>query len=460
MRKGVARTLVLASLPLLAIALVATPLGTGASSRPAAKSLSARPDARGPRGPRGFRGPRGPRGFAGAPGATGPQGAEGRIGPTGDQGPQGAQGAPGPQGPPGVGLGRPGFTRTAVDASGGRHSSIVIGPDGLPLISYDGGRQLEVAHCLNLACTSATTSVLETCGVGCEPHTSITIGADGLALIGYTVSSVAHPRVAHCSDIACTAATISTLGEPDHFAFQTNSITIGADGLGLIAFIEPKGLVPKVAHCENVMCSQATITEFDPNANLFRDGISVTIGSDGLALITYNSIGLKVAHCSNLACTAATTATLHSGDVGDWSSVTVGSDGLGLISYLDRPNGSLKVAHCSDVTCSSATTSTVDTGDIGGFSSLTIGSDGLGLISYEAPQTRLGPLKVAHCSNVTCSSATITTLDSAGNLFGTAVTTGADGLGLVSYFDIDGPSLGLQVVHCSNVFCVPYFRRR
>jgi hypothetical protein len=393
----------------------------------------------------------------GAQGPQGPQGPEGADGAEGPEGEQGLAGPQGAQGPPGVGVGRPGFTQTVLDSSGGPRSGIAIGVDGLPLIVYDGGRQLEVAHCSDLACTSATTSVLETCGVGCQPHTSITIGADGLGLIGYTVSSVAHPKVAHCSDIACTAATISTLGEPDHFAFQTNSITIGADGLGLIAFLEPKGLVPKVAHCENVTCSQATITAFDPNANLFRDGISVAIGSDGLALITYNSIGLKVAHCSNLACTAATTATLDSGNVGDWSSVTIGSDGFGLISYLDRPNGSLKVAHCSDVTCSSATTSTIDTGDIGGFSAITIGSDGLGLITYEAPQTRLGPLKVAHCSNVACSSATTTTLDPRGDLFGTSVTVGVDGLPLVGYNNQDS---GLKVVHCSNVFCIPYFRRR
>ena len=457
LRRSVAQTFVLASLPALAVALVATPLGTGATSRPTVDALSARPDARGPRGPRGLRGPRGPRGFAGVPGLQGLRGEEGSIGPEGAEGEQGLQGPQGPPGTAGVGLTRPGHTNTTLDAAGGRNSAIAIGADGLPLISYDGGRQLEVAHCSDLTCTSATTSVLETCGVGCEPHTSITIGADGLGLIGYTVSSVAHPKVAHCSDIACTAATISTLGEPDHFSFETNSITIGADGLGLIAFLEPKGLVPKVAHCENVTCSQATITEFDPNANLFRDGISVAIGSDGLALITYNSNGLKVAHCSNLACTAATTATLDSGDVGAWSSVTIGSDGLGLISYLDGQNGSLKVAHCSDVTCSSATTSTLDKGDIGGFSAITIGSDGLGLISYEAPQTRQGPFKVAHCSNVACSSATVTTLDPIGDLFGTSVTIGLDGLPLVSYHN---QTNGLQVVHCSNAFCIPYFRRR
>ena len=47
------------------------------------------------------------------------------------------------------------------------------------------------------------------------------------------------------------------------------------------------------------------------------------------------------------------------GDVGFDTSITVGVDGLGLISYLDATNNDLKVAHCVDVACSSATTATL-----------------------------------------------------------------------------------------------------
>jgi hypothetical protein len=67
----------------MAVALLITPLGTGATStRVTAKSGKAE-SARGPRGPRGkrgLRGPRGYRGFLGAPGATGAQGTQGPAG--------------------------------------------------------------------------------------------------------------------------------------------------------------------------------------------------------------------------------------------------------------------------------------------------------------------------------------------------------------------------------------------
>ena len=362
----------------------------------------------------------------------------------------------GPQGLPGLGPGRPGFTNTALDGSSVvGYSSVAVGADGLPLISYAGWHELNVAHCANLACTSAEITTLKSCQ--CELFTSITIGADGLGLIAYTGQSVGYLEVAHCLDIACSSATTATIGEPDHFAFDEVSITIGSDGLGLISFVDPKGLFPTVAHCENVACSSATVTIVD--ANNFRQGSSVTIGADGLGLMSYESAShLKVAHCSNLVCTSTTKATLDAAfDVGGWSSITTGSDGLGLISYHDGTNGSLKVAHCSDLTCSSASTATIDLGDIGGFTSITIGSDGLGLVSYEAPQTSHGPIKVAHCSNIACSQATTTTLDPDGNLFGTSVTAGVDGLAVVTY---NNQTRGLEVAHCSNVFCVPYFRRR
>jgi len=41
--------------------------------------------------------------------------------------------------------------------------------------------------------------------------------------------------------------------------------------------------------------------------------------------------------------------------VGYYTSITIGSDGLGLISYYDYGNGHLKVVHCGNVACSEAT---------------------------------------------------------------------------------------------------------
>jgi hypothetical protein len=38
------------------------------------------------------------------------------------------------------------------------------------------------------------------------------------------------------------------------------------------------------------------------------------------------------------------------------SAITIGADGLGLISYRDFQEDAVKVAHCADVACTSVTT--------------------------------------------------------------------------------------------------------
>jgi len=359
---------------------------------------------------------------------------------------------------------RPGFSLTTVDNVFGVETAIAIGVDGQPLISYHDATNghLKVAHCLDLACSVATLTTLGTGGVG--EFTSIAIGADGLGLISYRDGTNGFLKVAHCSNIACSAATHATLGSGglSDEGYYT-SITIGADGLGLISYYDNTSGDLKVAHCSNAACTAAIGATLD-SAGLVGQYTSITIGADGLGLISYYDLAvgtndLKVAHCSDTACSTATLATLDSaGDVGGFTSITIGADGLGLISYFDQTNGDLKVAHCSNAACSAATLTTLDGEDfIGSQTSITTGVDGLGLISYYDISN--GDLKVAHCTNTACSTATLTRLDSAG-LVGlyTSIAVGADGLGLISY--LDNSNGDLKVAHCSNTFCVPYHRGR
>ncbi|HEV8611455.1 MAG TPA: hypothetical protein VGS98_15480 [Thermoanaerobaculia bacterium] len=354
-----------------------------------------------------------------------------------------------------------GNTRTSLNSADdvGQYTSVTIGADGLGLVSYWDvtNFDLNVAHCSNVNCTSATTTPLDTTGnVG--QYTSVTIGADGLGLISYYDNTNLNLKVAHCSNVNCTAATITPLDTTGSVG-QSTSVTIGADGLGLISYYDETNQDVKVAHCSNVNCTSATTTPIDTTAGF---DTAITIGADGLGLISYIdliSAHLKVAHCSNTNCSAATITPIDTTDnVGFDSSVTIGADGLGLISYHDGTNDDLKVAHCSNVNCTAATITPLDTtGSVGQYTSVTIGADSLGLISYYDSPT--GDLKVAHCSNVTCTAATLTSLPTAEqDGFHTSVTIGADGLGLISNYDVSNGNL--QVAHCSNTLCTPFFRRR
>jgi hypothetical protein len=89
------------------------------------------------------------------------------------------------------------------------------------------------------------------------------------------------------------------------------------------------------------------------------------------------------------------------GAISDPTSIRIGAGGFGLISYLDGGKGHLKLAHCSDVTCSAATISTVDaSADVGFYPSVMVGTDSLGLISYF--DARNEHLRVAHCPTLLC----------------------------------------------------------
>ncbi len=193
---------------------------------------------------------------------------------------------------------------------------------------------------------------------------------------------------------------------------------------------------------------------------------SITIGADGLGLISYydaTNDDLKVVHCGNVLCNGGPSGLNiivdSAGVVGGNTSITIGADGLGLISYYDATNGDLKVLHCGNAACNSGNTATtVDSaGDVGTYTSITIGADGLGLISYH-DFTNLD-LKVLHCGNAACNTGnTATTLDDSASIigWGTSIIIGADGLGLISYYDLTNSDL--KVFRCSNVTCTPYIR--
>lgn len=306
----------------------------------------------------------------------------------------------------------------------GRFSSIAIGANGLPIVSFLDvtTKVLDFVQCADVECASAAPVVLLSptgplpAGTISNGSTSIAVAADGTPIVSFvnyvqngSGTAIGQLTVAHCSDAACTSWQF--VGNPvvlDASANvgQYNSIAIGGDGAAVISYFDSTNGHLKVAHCADVYCSGTSVPpitlDSTASAGTFT---SIKAGSDGLPIVSYYaSAHLKVAHCGDAVCTAAL-ATLTTVDnapaVGRYSSLAIGTDAMPVISYYDATKTLLKVAHCTTVTCSSAVTTTVDsTPTAGQFSSLTIGADGLPVMSYMVGNP--GTLKVLKCNNRSC----------------------------------------------------------
>jgi hypothetical protein len=326
---------------------------------------------------------------------------------------------------------------------GGLRTSIATGKDGFPVISYTGGfpvssnyvsrsrdEYLRVAKCADASCTpaSVTKNIIDSTGHFGE-YTSIIIGKDGFPVISYTEgfpvdSDYAfknrYLKVARCGDATCTPASVTTnLIDSTEPVSEYTSIAIGKDGFPVISYTDAFPIVSnhdkknrflKVARCADASCTPASVTKNTiDSAEHAGEFSSIAIGKDGFPVISYWDIskkGLKVAKCGDASCTpASVTKNIidTTEQISDHTSIAIGQDGFPVISYYDYKNRYLKVARCADASCTpaSVTKNIIDSaGHAGWYASITIGTDGFPVISYWDMTDQI--LKVARCGNKYC----------------------------------------------------------
>ena len=192
-------------------------------------------------------------------------------------------------------------------------------------------------------------------------------------------------------------------------------VAIGRDGNPVIAFTGDGRL--KLAACADARCSTSTLVTVDPTT-VFAGDLDMAIGTNGNPFIAYRDFtngNLMTAACGNATCSSNNTITTvdsSANQVGDNLSMAIGTNGLPVISYQDATAEDLKVAACSNATCSTSTLSVVDSADrVGDDTSIAISALGFPIIAYN-DRTHLS-LKVAACNDLACAGAneTYTTVD-------------------------------------------------
>ena len=290
--------------------------------------------------------------------------------------------------------GTPTITTVDSDGSVGKYTSISIGNKGNPVIAYYDSTQqvLKVAACTTPDCTGTPTitTVDSDSGVGLE--SSIAIGDNGYPVISYYDSTNENLKVAACTTTDCSGTPTITTVDSDGIVGRYTSIAIGDNGYPVISYWDNSNSALRVAACTTTDCSGTpTITTVDSDGTVGQF-TSIVIGDSGYPVISYEDtsswpgIRLKVAACTTSDCSGTPTITTvdwHSG-VGRYSSIAIGDNGYPVISYYDSTNEALKVTACttSDCTGTHAITTIDSDGDVGQYTSIAIGDNGNPVISY------------------------------------------------------------------------------
>ncbi len=143
----------------------------------------------------------------------------------------------------------------ASTGSVGKFSSIAIGADDKPIISYydETNEDLKVFRCSDNFCTGGNGLSYTLDSVDGPGFTSLVIGSDNLPIISYYKNVERDLKVFKCSNSTCSNGNAYTLDSQGNMGIH-NSIAIGADGLPIISYFDDSVADLKVHSCGNVDC--------------------------------------------------------------------------------------------------------------------------------------------------------------------------------------------------------------
>ena len=290
------------------------------------------------------------------------------------------------------------FTTTMLDTVSPAWISIAIGTDPSdknPIVSYydTGLGNLNVVHCTNTACTTFDTPKMldEPNTVG--EYSSIAIGTDNNPIISYFEGSPGfNLRTLHCTTPSCSGFSAPSIIDTTGVVGTWTSIAVPADGMPVISYRDDTLGGLKVIKCANTACTFASSTEkvdADSKAGRYT---SIAIGNDGLPVMSYfflSSNDLKLLHCKNADCTMRDAPVVldKRAFAGEWNDIAIGKDTCPIVSYYDGSNGNLRVVHCTSVDCQTfdgiiEVDGTRGQWTVGQYSSIAVPDDGIPIISY------------------------------------------------------------------------------
>lgn len=372
----------------------------------------------------------------------------------------------------------------------GKFISLVVPPDGRPVMTYLADGDLRVLKCGDSRCSASnvitTVDAYTFSDIGsyfASGHTSIAFSNEGLPIIAYvaqtyvygtTGSSLKSLRFIKCGDAACGSGnTLVSLGNVGADSYAT-SIAVSLQGVPIISFIDvANGLTTaslKTVACGNTSCSATNATNIVDGSGNVGYFASIAIPGDGLPVISYfdqMNAQIKVAKCTNASCNSGITKTsievLYVPSGGAGSALLVPLDGRPLIGYgtygrvdYSDPGLQLRLAKCGNTGCSAGNVSN----SILRFSP----SASLSMLAMKMPadgrphvgffDSTVPAFRIMRCGDASCTAGNVvTTISDIDEEVGfSAVAIGANGLPIVAYYEAHNGYL--KIATCSDVLCL------
>lgn len=361
----------------------------------------------------------------------------------------------------------------------GKHVSLAIGDESLPVLSYydSSNKDLKVARCNDAFCSTASINRVDSDGdVG--TNSSLVIGTDGLPLVVYRrADGLTELLAAHCDDASCSSATRSVVfaGSEDVFndydvAAAPIPVSLAADGFATIAYVEHHtGLISasyslEVVHCLDGPCSTHTNVRTLTSSTSTAENAASVLATSGKSLIGFayhqsvdlsgsqpnNGLFLEV--CNDVTCSTGGRQQLVANTTGgNGVAMAIGRDGFPLVAR--RVDGDLELTHCEDADCTAWTTTVAeDSGGVGSDIEMRLGDDGLPVLAYYRAGTR--SLWVARCNDQACTSISKRQVDGTGSVGGfLSLGIGAGGTPIVAFYDNVELSLKVAAVCPYSIGC-------
>ena len=322
--------------------------------------------------------------------------------------------------------------------------AVTRGPDGIVIVTLDQGEGEPEAE------PSGDIMVITCRDTACQESTSAVIGTvTGVAIRGVAVDPAGHPvlayseaggelKVTRCNDPQCGTGTAT--GHPA--GSGDVALAIGSDGNPLLAYHTGSDLV--LIRCADPACVDVPPPAPAPEALSFSDpgwtlhvaaddqavdrNPTVVFDTDGLPVIFHETprqlgpdgeietSGFAVTFCADQSCSRATTSDPLAVDLGFGGSFALDGEGLPVAVFWRPPWSNdtgrmLGYARCDDPACSSATHTELFEGDAAAKPDIAIGSDGLMVMAFQNMTINNGPIQVAFCVDMACSSVDVVDLE-------------------------------------------------